>query len=215
MFDIYTVVVTPFSQNARILASAGEAVVIDPGGESDKIIAALQKYGLSCKQIWLTHSHLDHCGGVAALIDKTQAELYAHPVEEEMRQHVEYVAGIYGLPGGIFKDCPEPQHYIKGGETLRLGPCNFKVLFTPGHSPGHVSFYEPEKQLLIAGDTIFCGSIGRSDIPGGDEALLARSIRGLIETLPPETAILSGHGPDTRLEVELRTNPFLKGVENV
>lgn len=207
------IAVTPFQQNARILAADGErgCVVVDPGGDVPLILKELDRAGLECREIWLTHSHLDHCGGVRALQAATGARLLGHPAERPLREQVSAIAALYGIGGGGMEDCPEPDRYLSGGEVVALGPLNFKVLFTPGHSPGHLCFYEPESHVLIAGDTVFAGSIGRTDLPGGELATLLASIRAEILTLPPETIIMSGHGDDTTVGQELRTNPFLQG----
>jgi glyoxylase-like metal-dependent hydrolase (beta-lactamase superfamily II) len=187
-----------------------EALVIDPGGESDRILDEASRRGLSIKEIWLTHSHLDHCGGVRALKAAAKAPLTAHPAEAMMRAHVTDIAAMYGAPDG-FENCPEPERAINGGETLSFAGSAFKVLFTPGHSPGHVCFYDGASGVLFAGDTVFSGSIGRTDIPGGNSDLLLESIRREILTLPDETRVLSGHGGDTTVGTERRSNPFLTG----
>lgn len=213
MFEIINLEVTPFSQNARILIAGDKksAVVIDPGGEPERILKALTSRGATCKEIWLTHAHLDHCGGVAPLIEATGAELLAHAGESQLRSNVEYVCQMYGVPPGLMVNCPEPDRTIDGGDVLELGDDRFEVLFTPGHSPGHVCFYHRESGTLIAGDTVFAGSIGRTDLPGGDHRLLLKSIQSAILSLPDETVIMPGHGPDTTVGEERRTNPFLKG----
>lgn len=217
MLRISTVVVTPFYQNARIVAADGckNCIVVDPGGDTPKILAELKKQDLTCTEIWLTHSHLDHCGGVQELMDKTGASLLAHPAEAYMRGHVLEIAQMYGIPSGMFANCPEPKRQVLGGEELAFEGEMFKVLFTPGHSPGHVCFYHAASNTLLAGDTIFAGSIGRTDLPGGDHDTLLESIHRELLTLPPSTKVLSGHGPDTTIAVEKRTNPYLTGEDHV
>src|SRR5262249_10897677 len=142
-YSILTVTVTPFAQNCRILFDerAREALVIDPGGDADRILDEVSKRGLSIKEIWLTHSHLDHCGAVRAINKPSGAPLTAHPAEQMMRAHVTDIAAMYGAPDG-FENCPEPDRTVKGGETVPFAGAHFKVLFTPGHSPGHVCFYD-------------------------------------------------------------------------
>lgn len=209
--EIITVDVTPFQQNARIIKSSesNDALVIDPGGDVDRILRQVEKNDLTVKEIWLIHSHLDHCGGVKALVKKTGARLKGHPSESEMRAAVLTICNLYGLPAGDMENCPEPDEYLEGGELIEFGGYQFKTLFTPGHSPGHLCFYNQENNLLIAGDTIFAGSIGRTDLPGGDGRQLIQSIKKEILTLPEETRVLSGHGPETSVGVEKRSNPFL------
>jgi len=213
MLDIKTIPVSSFMQNARILGCSvtRDAVVVDPGGDPDLILEALESGSYNCSRIWLTHSHLDHAGGAAELKQALNAEMYAHPVEKFMRENVTQVAAMYGLSEG-FNNCPEPEHYISGGETLKIGQYEFKVLFTPGHSPGHVSFYCEQESVLIAGDALFAGSIGRTDLPGGDYETLLQSIRQEILTLPADTIVMPGHGPDTSVGVEKDSNPFLTGT---
>ena len=213
MVTISSLVVTPFAQNCRVVSAEGgqEAVVIDPGGDVDLVLGELVRRSLRCEQIWLTHSHLDHCGGVARLKELTGAKLYGHPVERELRARVEDICAMYGVPPGLMDNCPEPEVYLKGGERVSLGSEVFEVLFTPGHSPGHLCFYHRSGGVLLAGDTLFQGSIGRTDLPGGEHGTLMRSIREKILTLPPETKVMSGHGPDTTVGIEAKTNPFIAG----
>jgi hydroxyacylglutathione hydrolase len=211
MIEIVKVAVTPFAQNARIVWAHGttNAIVVDPGGDVDRIVAALKERGLTCAEIWLTHSHLDHCGGVKPLIAATGARLIGHPAESLMRSRVRDIAAMYGLPPGELEDCPEPDRFVSGGEIVAVGEETFEVLFTPGHSPGHVCFYNQANGIVIAGDTLFEGSIGRTDLPGGDFEVLMRSIKEVLYRLPPDTAVLPGHGEDTTIGREMRTNPFV------
>lgn len=211
MLEIITVGVTPFQQNCRILhcSESGEAVVVDPGGDAETILFELSSRSIKATDIWLTHSHLDHCGAVAELKLKLGGKLIAHKEEQMLRANVENIAGMYGLARGLMRNCPEPDIYIAGGEDLALGRHKFKVLYTPGHSPGHLCFYNVENSCLIAGDTLFQGSIGRTDLPGGDHETLIRSIKDVILSLPDETVVMPGHGPDTTVGAERNDNPFL------
>jgi len=213
MLEIVHFPVTAFPQNCRLLIDSERnlAVVVDPGGEAERILAELKRRNLECTEIWLTHSHLDHCGGVSDLKEATGAKLTGHPEEQSMRQRVEEICQMYGIPPGDMKNCPEPEQYITGGELLDFGGHSFEARFTPGHAPGHISFYCKELATIISGDTLFAGSIGRTDLPGGDYDTLIRSITEQILSLPDETAVLSGHGPDTTVGVERKTNPFLVG----
>ena len=211
MLEIVTLEVTPLFQNARLLLCSvtKDLVVVDPGGDSGRILEAAAKLGASISQIWLTHSHLDHCGGVASLRQSAKIKLLGHADEIDLRENVELISEMYGIPKGLMQDCPEPETYLYGGEELFCGEQKFEVLFTPGHSPGHLCFYCPEAAVLIAGDTLFAGSVGRTDLPGGDQGLLMSSIRDKILCLPDNTRVLSGHGPDTTVGRERSTNPFL------
>lgn len=214
MFEIVTIIVTPFQQNCRLLAcpETKDAVVIDPGGDAARIADALDRRGLSLRQIWLTHSHLDHCGGVAELKAGTNAVLFGHPLERELRANVRRIGQLYGLPPDGMQDCPEPDEYIEGEERLSFSKYDFDVLFTPGHSPGHLCFHHAPSKTLFAGDTLFAGSIGRTDLPGGSHQTLLESIRDRILTLPDDTRVLPGHGPDTTIGVERAGNPFVIGL---
>ena len=211
MFDLETVVVTPFQQNCRLIIDreSKEAVIIDPGGEGERLFGILGKEGLTLKEIWLTHSHLDHCGGVQSLKRLSGCKLIGHKVESEMRVRVPEICQMYGLPAGDMEACPEPDQYLEGGEVIQFGGYKFEVLFTPGHSPGHLCFYYKEGDILIAGDTLFSGSIGRTDLPGGNHQELLDSISQKILPLPDQTQVLSGHGPDTTVGRERSGNPFL------
>ncbi len=216
---IRTVVVTPFSQNARICVDekTREALVIDPGGDVEKLLAALtyQDEPLQVRAVFLTHAHIDHAGGVEALrraLEKRgpKPELLAHPGERELRAHVSASALMFGLDPADYENAPEPDRYVNEGDEILVGTTAGKLLFTPGHSPGHLSLYFPEDKVLIAGDVIFQGSIGRTDLPGGNHETLLRSVREKIFTLPEDVKILCGHGPDTTVGHEKRTNPFFR-----
>lgn len=211
MLEIITVPVTVFAQNARIVydSDSRDAVVVDPGGDADALVDEIEKNSLTVKAVWLTHSHLDHCAGVAPLLKKFPVPLFAHPDETQMRAHVQQIAAMYGLPSTEWENCPEPDTKLRGGETVTVGSQEAQVLFVPGHSPGHVAFYFAAGGILLGGDCLFQGSIGRTDLPGGNHKQLIASIRDSILTLPDHTRVLSGHGPDTTVGFERETNPFL------
>ncbi len=206
-----TILVTPFYQNCRVLftVDGAEAIVIDPGGDAEKILEFLQSRSLTCKEIWLTHSHLDHCGGVLELKEATAAKLLASPLGREMRSMVEKLCAMYGIEPGEMQNCPEPDRTLKEGEILSFAGVDFLVLETPGHSPDHLCFYAKSEKLLFGGDCLFAGSIGRTDLPGGNHRQLIDSIRTKLLTLPGDTKVLSGHGPDTTISAESGSNPFL------
>jgi hydroxyacylglutathione hydrolase len=211
MLEVLTIPVTLFGQNARVLwcSETKEAVIVDPGGDSDLLVGACEGAGARLAAVWLTHSHLDHCAGVATILARNKVPVLAHPDERMLRERVPEIAQMYGLPPAQWPACPEPTHVLRGGEEIRVGNVTAHVLFTPGHSPGHLSFYFPEEHLVVSGDALFQGSIGRTDLPGGNHQQLIDSIRRELLTLPEDTKVLSGHGDDTTVGVEKRTNPFL------
>lgn len=211
--EIVTVLVTPFQQNCRVLISPGDRVacVVDPGGDGDRILEMVRERGVELSMVWLTHSHLDHCGGVRKIVNATGAKLYGHPREQHFRANVETLCRVYGIPPGDMENSPEPTIALTGGERIVLGECSAEVRFTPGHSPGHLCFYFGSEGILLAGDTLFAGSIGRTDLPEGNHAQLLESIRREIYTLPDTTRVLPGHGPDTTVGEEKENNPYVMG----
>jgi glyoxylase-like metal-dependent hydrolase (beta-lactamase superfamily II) len=196
MLKIETVPVTEFMQNTRVVwdSESKEGVIVDPGGDAERILAVVK---------------LDHCAGVGPLLKVLSCPLVAHPGESMMRANVESIASMYGLPLSEWPNCPEPTVAISGGETLAVGAHQASVLFTPGHSPGHVSFYFDKENTILSGDVLFAGSIGRTDLPGGNHRELISTIKERILPLPDETRVLSGHGEDTTVGRERKSNPFL------
>ena len=214
MINYQIIQVTPFYQNCSVLFAndSNEAVVVDPGGEVEKILKFLTSKQLECKQIWLTHSHLDHCGGVAELKQKTNATIYGHKIEKPLRENVETIKAHYGIFDPDMKNSPEPDIYIDEGDKLKLDSYEFQIFFTPGHSPGHLCFYNKESNLLLAGDTLFYDSIGRTDLPFGDYDQLISSIKDKLFKLPDDTTVISGHSEMTSIGREKKLNPFVKVV---
>jgi hydroxyacylglutathione hydrolase len=208
---IITIPVTPFAQNCRIIAceSTQEAVVVDPGGDSDKIIAALTSNNLTLKAVWLTHGHLDHVGGADVLRKHFNTKIIGpHKDEHFWFENLSMQAQMFGFsPIKPFY----PDEWLSHGDTLSLGKLTFDVFHCPGHTPGHIVFYEKNEQCVIVGDVIFKGSVGRTDFPKGNSQQLIESIKAHILTLPLQTAILSGHGGETTVEHEIKTNPFVSG----
>jgi hydroxyacylglutathione hydrolase len=219
MLEIVTLVLGFAATNCYLVAEAesGEAVVIDPAWDGQAILSTAKKRGWRIGQFWYTHAHFDHFGAAADLAEAIQGStgpgekvplvVAFHAQEKELWQN-EGGAPLFGMhiqPG------PEPTILLSHNQVLRLGNCEFKVLHTPGHTPGHVAFYCKEAAVLFSGDLIFKDSIGRSDLPGGDPDRLLRSIREQVYTLPDETRILPGHGEETRVGEEKRSNPFLHG----
>ncbi len=210
MLEIVTFTLGPAQTNAYLVADPDtkEAVVIDPSWDGHIILSEAQRRGWRIGHLWYTHAHFDHIGGAGAIADALNPlPLVAlHPADHVLWR-AEGGAPLFGLkidPG------PEPTIDFVHGMTMRLGSNTFEVRHTPGHTRGHVVLYCPQAEVCFCGDVIFAGSVGRTDLPGGDWAALERSIREQIYTLPDTTRLLSGHGPATTVGDEKRTNPFVQ-----
>ena len=202
--DIQMFTVGQVQENCFVVRNGDRAFVVDPGDEAERLIAAVED--TTVEAILLTHTHFDHVGAVAPLARATGAPVYCPELERQVLANImDYVP----WPGfGPFESY-EADHLVAGGEKLEFAGLEIDVLFTPGHSPGHVSFSIPAEGVLLSGDVLFQASIGRTDLPGGDHPTLLRSIAGLLETLPGETHVLPGHMGVTTLAAERATNPFL------
>jgi glyoxylase-like metal-dependent hydrolase (beta-lactamase superfamily II) len=199
-----------FAQNCYIVAdrSAREAVLVDPGEEADLFLARLRSEGLTLRGIWLTHAHLDHVLGVGRVVGQTGVEIWLHPEDRRLYDAAPMQAGA--MLGIDLDPLPPPDHALAHGDTLRVGGCAFEVRHAPGHSPGHVILVG--EGVALVGDVVFAGSVGRTDLPGGDAATLLESIREQVLTLPDDTVLHTGHGPETTVGRERRGNPFLTGA---
>ncbi len=185
-----------------------EAIVIDPGDNIDRILAILEKHSLKVKAIVITHAHIDHIGGAAKLKAATgNPPVYMNRNDQELYDHLDVQAGWLGMdtPGKTEIDLE-----AKEGETLALGEASFHVIETPGHTQGSISLWIPEENKLIAGDTLFRDSIGRTDLPGGDGRQILRSIHSKLLILPEDATVIPGHGPNTTIGREKERNPFLQ-----
>ncbi|MCC0043273.1 MAG: MBL fold metallo-hydrolase [Brucellaceae bacterium] len=202
--------VTPFQQNCTVLfdEETKEGVVVDPGGDVEVILQTLQENGLSIKEIWLTHGHLDHAGGAMDLKAELGVEIIGpHEADRQMLANIERQSEQFGLPGAM-KNCT-PDRFLTEGEKVSFGEHEFEVLHCPGHAPGHVVFYNRAANFAHVGDVLFNGSIGRTDLPGGDHDTLIRSIKEKLLPLGDDIGFICGHGPGSRLGDERRNNPFL------
>ena len=202
--------VTPFQQNCMLLwcETTKRAVVIDPGGDLPDIERAIAQAGLTVEKIWLTHGHLDHVGGAADLKARLNVPVEGpHRADQFLLEHVEESARAYGLTG--MKNVT-PDRWLAEGDTVAIGDLSFAVLHCPGHSPGSVAFVNKEQRLAIVGDVLFAGSIGRTDLPGGDHAQLLKSIADKLMPLDDDVVVISGHGPVTTIGRERDGNPFLR-----
>lgn len=206
---IITLPLGPIQTNCYVIAdeASRQAVVIDPGGEPDRVMAALNKHGLTLAAIWLTHAHFDHIGAVPGLMARFSVPLALHPAERALYAQ----GGGARLFGFNLPPMPEPTLWLAHGQTLHVGAVPVEVRFVPGHTPGHVAFYAPAWQAVFGGDVLFQGGVGRTDLPGGDFAVLAHSIRTQLYTLPPATTVYPGHGDPTTIGEEQADNPFVGG----
>jgi glyoxylase-like metal-dependent hydrolase (beta-lactamase superfamily II) len=208
--EIVPFILGPVQTNAYLLAdsSSGDAAVIDPAWDGDLILAEAQRRGWRLAHLWYTHAHFDHIGGAAAIADALNPlPLVAlHPADHDLWK----AAGGGPLFGFNIDPGPEPSIDFTHGQLLRLGTSSLEVRCTPGHTPGHVVFYCADAGVCFCGDLIFAGSVGRTDLPGGSWPTLEQSIRAQIYSLPDETRLLSGHGPETTVAQEKRSNPFVR-----
>ena len=203
---------SPFAENTYVVYDdSGDCAIFDPGCYTEEERAALQDYiqenKLRVVRLINTHCHLDHVFG-NAFVHRTWGVLpELHRDELPLLEHFPAVSRMYGIPD--VEPSPMPQHFLEAGEILEFGQTRLRILFTPGHSPGSISFYNHDNKLLISGDVLFRGSIGRSDLPMGDHDTLLRSIREKLLVLDDDVRVYSGHGPATTIGHERQTNPFL------
>lgn len=203
--------VTPFQQNCTILfddeTKAG--VVVDPGGDVDRIMEAITGNGLAIQAIWITHGHLDHAGGAMELKERLGGVeiIGPHKADAPLLENIEEQSARFGV-GGTMRNCT-PDRFLEEGDVVSFGPHSFKVFHCPGHAPGHVVFYNEAARFAHVGDVLFHGSVGRTDLPQGDHATLIRMIKEKLLPLGDDIGFLCGHGPGSRFGDERRGNPFL------
>lgn len=207
---VAVVPVTPFQQNASIVACAetGEAVVVDPGGDVPVLLEAVRKMAVKPVAIWLTHGHFDHVGGAAELAEALGVEIVGpHEADQFLIDNVATQGLMFGLSGArAFK----PARHLVEGDVVTVGRQSFSVLHVPGHSPGSVVFYHEPARFMLAGDTLFQGSIGRTDFPYCDHDLFISGIKSKLMTLPDDVTFLPGHGPASTIGAERAGNPYIR-----
>jgi hydroxyacylglutathione hydrolase len=202
--------VGPFQENCYVAGDEESmtGAIIDPGDEAARIALTVERVGLEISQIIVTHSHIDHVGAVAQLVDEYMCPVLMHKEAEAMLKTVPQQAMMMGMR---FGKVPRIDRHIGDDEVLEVGSLQLRSLYTPGHAPGHLAFLVEDESTIFSGDALFAGSVGRVDLPGGSMEVLMRSISERLLTLPDETRVLSGHGPETTIGRERVSNPFLSG----
>jgi glyoxylase-like metal-dependent hydrolase (beta-lactamase superfamily II) len=206
--EVRQLTVGPIAENCFVVRSEGseQALIVDPGEEAERILAELDEIGVEVEAILVTHCHFDHIGAVAPVARATGAPVYCPEIEVAVLADIMAFVPYAGF--GPYESY-EADETVKGGETLELAGLSLDVHFTPGHSPGHVTYSVRDEAAIFSGDVLFQGSVGRVDLPGGDGPTLMRSIQSLVESHPAETAVYPGHMGVTTLGTEQGTNPFL------
>ena len=206
--DVRMLTVGQIAENCFLFRKNGSdrALIVDPGDEAERILGAADELGVTIDGILLTHTHFDHIGAVAPVANATGAPVWCPEIEVPVLADIN---SFVPWPGFGPYESYEADHTVSGGEKLELAGIEVEVIHTPGHSPGHVTYSVPDEAAIFSGDVLFQGSVGRTDLPGGDCGTLLESIRTLVDTHPPETTVYPGHMGITTLEAERATNPFL------
>ena len=206
--DVQMLTVGPIAENCFVVRLDGSdrGLIVDPGDEPDRILTTVEQMGMTIEAILVTHCHFDHIGAVAPLATATGAPVYCPELERPVLADIMSFVPFPGI--GPFESY-EADETVKGGETLELAGMTIDVIFTPGHSPGHVTYSIRDEEAMFSGDVLFQGSVGRVDLPGGDGPTLMRSIRQLLDSHSAETSVYPGHMGTTTLGAERATNPFL------
>lgn len=197
----------PLATNAYVLVDGADAVVVDPAGDADMLLALAREHGGTIRAVWLTHAHFDHVAGLQNLLDMIDVPVYLNEGDRFLFDSAAASAALYGIP---VKQSVAATLPLVDTQELSIGNTTARCLWTPGHAPGHMAFYLEEAGTVLSGDALFRGSIGRTDLPFGNTATLVDAIRRRLFTLPPSTEVLPGHGEPTTIGDEIATNPFLQ-----
>jgi hydroxyacylglutathione hydrolase len=212
MLRYHTIPVTAFQQNCSLVwcDETKEATLVDPGGEVERLKAAVAERGLELKALWLTHAHIDHAGGTGTLARELALPIIGpHPGDQFWIDGLPQQSRMFGFPPA---EAFTPTRWLEDGDTVQIGHCTLDVRHCPGHTPGHVVFHSAEAKRCFVGDVLFAGSIGRTDFPGGDHATLIASITQRLWPMGDDTVFIPGHGPESSFGVERRSNPYVGGT---
>lgn len=209
--DVRTITVGAFQENSYLVVDedSQHAVIVDPGGEPQRLIGEIERSKATLDAIWITHAHVDHVGAIASVKERWNVPVFLHPADRRLYEAAGRQAEVYGLP---FEEPPAPDQEFADGQRLKLGNSEMSVMHAPGHSPGHVVIHG--NGIALVGDCLFAGSIGRTDLPMSNPQQLSESLKK-IASLPPETVVYPGHGPDTTIGEERVSNPFLNGTARI
>jgi hydroxyacylglutathione hydrolase len=210
MLRYLTVPVTAFAQNCSIVwcDETGDAAVIDPGGDLDRLLAEIKRLGLNLKAIWQTHAHIDHAGGTAELARRFDLPIIGpHPGDQFWITGLPQQGAMFGFPPA---EAFTPTRWLGDGDTVQIGRCTLDVRHCPGHTPGHVVFHSREAKRAFVGDVLFAGSIGRTDFPQGNHQQLLDSIKERLWPMGNDTVFIPGHGPESTFGQERKSNPYVR-----
>ena len=208
---VQTITVGAFQENSYLVVddSSRRAVIVDPGGEGQRLVGEIERSKATLDAIWITHAHVDHVGAIASVKERWNVPVYLHPNDRRLFEAAGRQAEVYGVP---FEEPPAPDREFADGQRLSVGSVEMSVMHAPGHSPGHVVIHG--NGIALVGDCLFAGSIGRTDLPMSNPQQLADSLKK-IAALPPETVVYPGHGPETTIGEERVSNPFLNGTARI
>jgi hydroxyacylglutathione hydrolase len=209
--SVQTITVGAFQENCYLVVDekSNRAVIVDPGGEGDRLVEAIDNSGAELDAIWITHAHVDHVGAIASVKRKWNVPIYLHPLDRRLYEAASRQAEVYGVP---FEEPPPPDREFADGQRVTVGDLTMTVMHAPGHAPGHVVIHG--NGIALVGDCLFSGSIGRTDLPFSNPPQLAATLEK-IASLPADTVVYPGHGVETTIAEEKRSNPFLNGTARI